>query len=136
VKQVLDSIGQLYQVETQIKDAKLAGEKKRCFRLTHSIPVVDQLFAWFGQQRLRPKLLPSSPFSKAIAYMQNREHALWVYLENPAVPMDNNRTERALRVVPMGRKSWMICWTELGAEHVGIFGAELRAWAELNSLQI
>ena len=28
--------------------------------------------------------------------------------------------ERALRVIPMGRKSWLFCWTELGAKHVGI----------------
>jgi transposase len=120
VRQVLDSIGHLYQVETQIRDSQLAYEQKRSFRLTHSKPIVDQLFAWFDQQRQRPELLPSSPFSKAIAYMQNREHALRVFLEDPAVPMDNNHTERALRVVPMGRKSWMFCWTELGAEHVGI----------------
>jgi transposase len=52
--------------------------------------------------------------------MQNREHALRVFLEDPAVPMDNNYTERALRVVPMGRKNWVFCRTELGAEHVGI----------------
>jgi transposase len=120
VKQVLDSIGYLYQVETQIRDTQLTGEDKRSFRLTHSKPIVDQLFAWFEQQRQRPELIPSNPLSKAIAYMQNREHALRVFLEDPAVPMDNNHTERALRVVPLGRKNWLFCWTELGAEHVGI----------------
>jgi hypothetical protein len=120
VKQVLDSIGHLYQVEAQIQDQQLAGEQKRSFRLTYSKPVVDQLFAWFDQQRQRPELLPSSPFSKAIGYMQNRETALRVFLEDPAVPLDNNHTERALRVVPMGKKNWIFCWTELGAEHVGI----------------
>ncbi len=120
VRQVLNSIGHLYQVETQIRDAQLTGEQKRSFRLTYSKPVVDQLFTWFDQQRQRPDLLPSNPLSKAIAYMQNREHALRVFLEDPAVPMDNNHTERALRVIPLGRKNWMFCWTELGAEHVGI----------------
>jgi len=120
VKRVLGSIGHLYQVETQIRDKQLTGEQKREFRLIHSKSVVDQLFAWFEQQRQRPELLPSSPFSKAISYMQNREHELRVFLEDPAVPMDNNHTERALRVIPMGRKNWMFCWTELGAEHVGI----------------
>ncbi len=120
VKQVLESIGHLYQVETQIRDLPLIGEFKRRFRLTHSKPIVDQLFAWFDQQRQRPELIPSNPLSKAIAYMQNREHELRVFLEDPAVPMDNNHTERALRVVPLGRKNWMFCWTELGAEHVGI----------------
>jgi hypothetical protein len=52
--------------------------------------------------------------------MQNRETALRVFLEDPAVPLDNNHTERALRVVPMGKKNCMFCLTELGAEHVGI----------------
>jgi len=120
VKRVLGSIGHLYQVETQIRESQLTGEQKREFRLIHSKSVVDQLFAWFEQQRQRPELLPSSPFSKAIAYMQSREHELRVFLEDPAVPMDNNHTERALRVIPLGRKNWMFCWTELGAEHVGI----------------
>jgi transposase len=27
---------------------------------------------------------------------------------------------RALRAIPMGRKSWNFCWTELGAKHVGV----------------
>ncbi|MBE9539989.1 MAG: transposase [Proteobacteria bacterium] len=103
VERVLGSIGHLYQVETQIKESQLTGEQKRDFRLIHSKSVVDQLFSWFEQQRQRPELLPSSPFSKAIAYMQNREHELRVFLEDPAVLMDNNHTERALRVVPLGR---------------------------------
>jgi transposase len=25
-----------------------------------------------------------------------------------------------MRAIPMGRKSWNFCWTELGAKHVGI----------------
>jgi transposase len=43
-----------------------------------------------------------------------------VVLTDPDVPIDTNDLERALRVVPMGRKSWLFCWTELGANHVGI----------------
>ena len=27
---------------------------------------------------------------------------------------------RALRPIPLGRKNWIFCWTELGAEHLGI----------------
>jgi transposase len=120
VAQVLDTIGHLYQVEERIREQNLTGEKKRDFRLHYSKPVVEQLFAWLDKQRQRPELLPSNPFSKAIAYMQNRETELKVFLEDPAVPMDNNHTERALRAIPMGRKSWLFCWTEIGAEHVGI----------------
>ena len=32
----------------------------------------------------------------------------------------SNSGERALRAIPMGRKNWLFCWTESGAEHVGV----------------
>ena len=28
--------------------------------------------------------------------------------------------ERGIRAIPMGRRNWLFCWTELGVEHVGI----------------
>jgi len=34
--------------------------------------------------------------------------------------MDTNHSERTLRAIPMSRKNWNFCWTELGARHVGI----------------
>ena len=34
--------------------------------------------------------------------------------------MDTNHLERALRVIPMGRKNWLFSWTEVGAKHIGI----------------
>ncbi|MGH9206322.1 MAG: transposase domain-containing protein, partial [Acidimicrobiales bacterium] len=45
---------------------------------------------------------------------------LEVFLTDPDVPIDTNHLERALRAVPMGRRNWLFCWTELGARHVGI----------------
>ena len=36
------------------------------------------------------------------------------------MPIDTNHLERALRVIPMGRKNWLFCWSEVGARHVGI----------------
>ncbi len=34
--------------------------------------------------------------------------------------IDTNHLERALRVIPMGKKNWLCGWTELGTKHVGI----------------
>ncbi|NIR32267.1 MAG: transposase, partial [Gammaproteobacteria bacterium] len=39
---------------------------------------------------------------------------------DPDVPIDTNHLERALRPIPMGRKAWLFCWTEVGAEYVAI----------------
>jgi hypothetical protein len=41
-------------------------------------------------------------------------------LDDPDVPMDTNHLERALRRIPLGRKNWLFCWTELGARHIGM----------------
>ena len=41
-------------------------------------------------------------------------------LDDPDVAIDTNHLERALRVIPIGRKNWLFSWTELGAKHVGI----------------
>ena len=65
-------------------------------------------------------LLPSDPLTKALNYVLSREASLMVFLENPDVQPDTNHLERALRPIPMGKKNWMFCWTELGAEHLGI----------------
>ena len=68
----------------------------------------------------RQGFTPSNPFIQALNYVRKRRAGLEVFLTDPDVPMDTNHLERALRVIPMGRKSWLFCWTELGAQHVGI----------------
>ena len=43
-----------------------------------------------------------------------------MFLCDPEVPVDTNHLERALRAIPLGRRNWLFCWTELGAKHTGI----------------
>ena len=116
----LDLIGGLYAVEERIRAQKLGAAKKLDHRLMHAKPLVEQFFAWVNQQFEAQGLLPSSPLTKALAYARERRFGLEVYLTDPEVPIDTNHLERALRAIPMGRKNWMFCWTELGAKHVGI----------------
>lgn len=64
--------------------------------------------------------MPSNPLLGALGYARERREGLEVYLNDPDVAIDTNHLERALRVIPMGRKNWMFSWTELGAKHIGI----------------
>jgi len=113
-------IAALYKIETDIKEKSLTGDAKRVYREQYSQPIVDRFFLWVHEQRQRIDLVPSDPFSKALAYAQKREHGLRVFLADPDVPLDTNHVERALRCIPMGRRNWLFSWTEIGAEHVGI----------------
>ena len=116
----LDFIGGLYAVEERIRSQKLTAAKKLDYRLMHAKPIVEQFFGWVNQQFEAQGFLPSNPLTKALAYARERRLGLEVYLNDPDVPIDTNHLERALRAIPMGRKAWLFCWTELGAKHVGI----------------
>ncbi len=113
-------IGRLYEHEAHLRGHGIAGRKKQDYRAKHSLPVVEAFFNWCYEQRQRIDLVKSNPLSKALAYAMKRQAALKVFLSDPDVPLDTNHLERALRVIPMGRKNWLFCWTEVGAEQVGI----------------
>ena len=120
VHEGLEQIGALYAIEEQIRLLGLTGEAKQLHRLTHSKPIVERFFDWLDSQLQRQGLTPANPLTQALAYARERRAGLEVFLTDPDVPIDTNHLERALRVIPMGRKSWLFCWTELGAKHVGI----------------
>lgn len=118
--EALDKIGALYAVETRIREAGLLGDEKRAYRQRHARPLVADFFAWVQQQFDRQGFLPSSPLTKALAYVRERQAGLSVFLDDPEVPVDTNHLERALRAIPMGRRNWLFCWTEVGAKQAGI----------------
>jgi transposase len=120
VAEALAQIQSIYRIEAEIRERNLAGEAKQLHRLTHSKPRVEVFFDWVERQFERQGFTPSNPFIKALNYVRERRLGLEVFLTDPDVPIDTNHLERALRVIPMGRKSWLFCWTELGARHVGI----------------
>ena len=116
--EALARIGELYAIEARIRDQGLTGEAKRAYRLTHAKPVVDAFFAWAEAQVQRAALLPSNPLTKALHYALERRVGLSIYLNDPDVPIDTNHLERALRPIPLGRRNWLFCSTEVGAEAV------------------
>ena len=119
-KQALDMIGELYVIEAQLREQALTGDAKKVIRQREAKPLVNKFFTWVQKQFDSQGLLPSSPLTKALAYAHERREGLEAYLNDPDVPIDTNHLERALRAIPMGRKNWLFCWTEAGAEHVGV----------------
>jgi hypothetical protein len=120
VREGLRRIAAIYALEEEIRDKSLTGEIKRLHRLTHSKPHVEAFFGWVDQRLEQQGLAPATPFTKALKDARDRRRELQVFLDDPEVPIDTNHLERALRVIPMGRKNWNFCWTELGAKQVGI----------------
>ena len=116
----LELIGKLYRVEKRFRDTGTTGDDKKNIRQEESLPLVNEFFDWCHRERQRPELTQTNPLSKALAYAENHQTSLRVFLENPDVQMDTNHLERLLRCIPMGRKNYLFSWTETGAEHIAI----------------
>jgi len=125
-KKALDWIAELYEHESILQKKHQSGEKALLYRAVHCKPIVDRFFAWLADAFHDHLLLPSSPFTKAANYALEREKALKVFLENPDVPLDTNHLEREIRPIALGRKNWLFCWTEMGAQQVAVVQSLLR----------
>ena len=119
-EKALALIGELYRHEQIIRDRQLEGETKLAYRTQHSEPVVRAFWGWCDDQCHRPDLLPSSLLAKALKYAMARQAGLQVFLGDPEVPIDTNHLERGLRIIPTGKKNWLFCWTEIGADRVAV----------------
>lgn len=101
--EALDLIGRLYGVEACAKKATVDDPAAYLARLRRerSAPLVAELRAWMLAQRV----LPQSGLGRAIAYADGLWPGLVRFLDDPAIPLDNNATERALRGLVVGRKN-------------------------------
>lgn len=124
-KQAIELIGELFALERKTLDPEsLAGEHKslnadirRRLRTEHARPILDKLRAWALEQRG----LPKSSLRKAIDYMLGHWTALNRFLEDPKVPIHNNRSERALRGLVLGRKNHYGSRSRRGTQAAAIF---------------
>lgn len=117
-KQAVALIRQMYEKEE--KAPKDDRQKRLDYRLREIKPLVDEFFDWLELESARLTGLPGTKYSEAVNYALTRKASLSVFLTNPDVPIDNNHTERAVRPLVMGRKNYLFCWSEVGAEKVAI----------------
>ncbi len=116
---MMDLIGELYAVEWQAQEQGICGtEAHRLLRQTVSLPVIEKIEAWLDEHE--PNTPPKSPLGKAIGYTRGQWESLQVFLEDPKVAVDNNVSERALRIVALGRKNFLFAGNDTAAEHLAI----------------
>ena len=102
-EQALHSIGGLYEVERQAK--YLSDEDRWRIRQEKAKPLADTLHTWMLAQR---ELVPEgSAIAKALDYSLKRWVALTRYLDDGAVPIDNNAVENQIRPWALGRSNWL-----------------------------
>lgn len=101
----------IYRADREL--GRLSAEDRQRERLLRVAPLVDEFFAWVA--RVRADAPARTLASKALGYAANQEQELRRFLLDGRLPLDNTRSERALRKVVVGRKNWLFYGSDLHA---------------------
>ena len=117
VHEALAYIQRLYDVEDEARH--MTPDGRLALRHEKSVPLLDRFWEWL--QAKHHSVLPGSALGEAVTYTMNQWESLKVFTRDGRVEIDNNRVERAIRYLVLGRHNWLF----LGSDHGGHTAAVL-----------
>jgi transposase len=102
-EEALKLFGALYEVEWRAQE--LSAEQRQRVRQLQSRPIADKLREWLVLHR--QKATEGTAIAKAIDYSLGRWLALMRFLDDGALPIDNNWVENRIRPIALGRSNWL-----------------------------
>jgi transposase len=109
-------VRKLYDVEDEAKESS-AAERLR-LRQEKSVPLLASLHRWLLAQRAQ--VLPKSPSAAAINYVLNQWEALQRYTTDGDLHIDNNLSERMLKLIGIGRNNWLFFGSDQGGQTAAV----------------
>ena len=111
----MEYCSRLFEVEQKLGDLSDAERQEQ--RRLLSRPIVNEYYAW-----LQTIFKPAGKLKKAIVYSLNQKEYLCAFLNHGEIEISNNQVENAIRPIVVGRKNWLFCDTQAGANaSVAIF---------------
>jgi transposase len=101
--EILEWIGQLYDIEDRAREWSAA--ERLALRRRESVPILDRIEARLDE--LTGRALPKSALGQAVTSARNQWAALRRYTSDGRLTIDNNVSERTLRLQAIGRKNWL-----------------------------
>jgi transposase len=102
-EEALKHFAALYEVEQQVRE--LSTEERQRIRQLRARPIADKLYDWLLLQR--QKTTEGTAIAKATNYSLGRWPALMRFLDDGALPIDNNWVENRIRPIALGRSNWL-----------------------------
>ena len=103
----------LFAIEKEAERAKMSAEERLRLRQEKSTTVMDELRDWVLEQA--PNAEPKSILGTALTYLQRQWMRLSVFLLDGEIELTNNRSERELRPVALGRHTWLFVGDQIHA---------------------
>jgi len=113
-RRALDLILDIYRVEHEAKTRRIVRTPAHLeLRQTRGREAMTAFLAWL--EEYKDAFPPQSTMGQAVSYARNRGDTLTRFLDDVRIPLDNNRSESALRIVALGRKNFLF----VGNPHTG-----------------
>ena len=113
-------IAPLYGLEKELRESNAPPEEVVRRRKAESAPQVHAIFGKIKARAADTKNPPRDKLKKAIEYALKRQAMLTTWLEEAYIPIDNNRVERAVRPVAVGRRNWLFLGSDAGGQRAAI----------------
>jgi len=113
---ILGEIQKLYDIEDRARD--MTDNQRLALRQAESRPIVTGIRAWLDERDRQE--LPKSPLREGVNYLWNRWESFERFLEDGAIPLDNNRTEAMIKGPVMGKKAWLFFGNENAGETAAV----------------
>jgi transposase len=110
-------IRKLYDVEDEAKE--LSSAERLRLRQEKSVPLLESFYKWLLAQK--PLVLPKSPIAAAINYLLNQWEALNRYTTDGDLHIDNNISERTLKLIGLGRSNWLFLGSDNGGKTAAVW---------------
>ena len=111
-------MNQLYDIERRA--TQKSDQERGELRDKESRRILDRLGEYL-EGPVAKSVLPSSKLGGAFNYIRNHWDALNVFVNDGALPIDNNQVERLMKRIAVGRKNWLF----IGSLRAGIRNASL-----------
>ena len=124
-------INKLFKIEDKISNLSLG--KKLEQRQEEATPLLDAFWSWI--EKTKELYTTNEDLIKALNYATNHKENLMRFLDDPKIPISNNRCESAIRPFATHRRAWLFADTVDGAVANSILYSLVES-ARLNKLNI
>ncbi len=111
-------IRDLYHIDNKSKEKP--PDERMLYRQEVVKPHLNRIRTWIDKSQNRA-LSYGGLLATAFTYIHNQWPKLIVFVEDGRLALDNNKAERHIRPIAMGRKAWLFAQSEAGAKATALW---------------
>lgn len=117
-------IQKLYRIEDECDVAGMGYDDRRAaYRREHARSILDSMKEWMEKECLG--FSPKTLIGQAVTYAYTRWDAMYAYLDDGRIRLDNNLSENEIRPITLGRKNYLFCGNHDAARNMCVIASLL-----------